>query len=83
MLVLEYFCGLALTGSVQEAIKNIAVVIHGAVFFIWVVRYFVLSLRPETDATQARDAKQGPPRSEGIVPFPEVAERFREKGEAA
>jgi hypothetical protein len=34
-------------------------------------------------AAQARDAKQGPPRSEGIVPFPEVAERFREKGEAA
>ncbi len=36
----------------------------------------------ELGAAQARDAKQGPPRSEGIVPFPNDRV-IREKREAA
>ncbi len=34
-------------------------------------------------ATQARDAKQGPPRSEGIVPLPELRSDSREGGSGA
>ena len=37
----------------------------------------------DSGATQARDAKQGPPRSEGIVPLPELRSDSREGGSGA
>src|SRR5260221_9632347 len=40
--------------------------------------YTTLFRSPETGATQLRDAKQGPPRSEGVVPLLREADRSEE-----